>query len=217
VAAEAGSDRALALVADVTDPADCEAVVARTREAFGDVDVLVNNAGRGMRYVSDRFMTEPTRFWEADPDTWRLVIDTNVNGPFYMARAVVPRMIARGAGSIVNVSMNYGTMKRRGFSPYGPSKAALESESIIWAQDLEDTGVRVNVLLPGGATATGMVPRSVPESVRAALLHPQIVGPPAVYLASDASRHLTGHRLVAARWKPESPDGAPASLGIAND
>lgn len=131
-----------------------------------------------------------------------------------MARAVVPRMMERGGGSIVNVSMNYETMKRRGFSPYGPSKAALESESIIWAQDLEGTGVRLNVLLPGGATETGMIPAGVPEEARSRLLRPEIVGPPAVYLASDASRHLSGHRLVAAEWDPEDPDGRPAAAGI---
>lgn len=217
VVAAARSGHALALLADVTDPVQCEMVVARALETFGGVDVLVNNAGRGMKYVSEGFLTEPTRFWEADPEMWRMVIDTNVNGPFYMARAVVPHMIVSGTGSIINISMNYGTMKRRGFSPYGPSKAALESESIIWAQDLEGLAVRVNVLLPGGATDTGMIPHGVSAPMRAGLLRPEIVGPPAVYLASDASRHVTGHRLVAARWNPDAPDGEPAERGIAED
>jgi NAD(P)-dependent dehydrogenase (short-subunit alcohol dehydrogenase family) len=49
---------------------------------FGRLDILVNNAGRGMKYVSADFMAEPTRFWDVDPDTWRMLIDTNVNGPF---------------------------------------------------------------------------------------------------------------------------------------
>ena len=75
-------------------------------------------------------------------------------------------MLDTGGRSIVNVSINYGPMKRRGFSPYGPSKAALESESIIWAQDLEGTGIRLNVLLPGGATETGMMPSGLPEQMR---------------------------------------------------
>ena len=207
-------DRALALLADVARPEDCERVVSEATERFGRVDVLVNNAGRGMRYVSEAFLSEPARFWEADPEAWRMVIETNVNGPFLMARAAVPRMMERGGGSIVNVGVNYETMKRRGFSPYGPSKAALESESIIWAQDLEGTGIRVNVLLPGGATETGMIRAGFPAEARACLLRPEIVGPPAVYLASDASRHLTGHRLVAAEWSPEDPDGRPAVLGI---
>lgn len=207
-------EKALAILADVTEPEDCERVVTETVERFGKVDVLVNNAGRGMKYVSPDFLTEPTRFWETDPGVWKMVIDTNVNGPFLMARAVVPRMLEVGEGSIVNVSMNYETMKRRGFSPYGPSKAALESESIIWAQDLEGTGIRLNVLLPGGATKTGMIPSGLSEEMRSRLLRPDIVAGPAIYLASDDSRHLTGRRLVATDWAPESPEGYPATDGL---
>ena len=212
VAARA-ANRCLPLLADVTRQEDCERVASETAKQFGGVDVLVNNAGRGMKYVSEAFLTEPTRFWETDPGVWRMVIETNVNGPFYMARAVVPRMMEWG-GSIVNVSVNYETMKRKGFSPYGPSKAALESESIIWAQDLEGTGIRMNVLLPGGATETGMIPTNLPEEPRTRLLRPDVVGPPAVYLASDASRHLNGRRLVATEWSPEDPDGNPATSSI---
>lgn len=213
VAGEAGPGRALALLADVADPGECERVVVRTVERFGRLDVLVNNAGRGMKYVSESFMTEPARFWETDPGVWKMVIDTNVNGPFFMARAAVPRMLQSG-GSIINVSMNYETMKRRGFSPYGPSKAALESASIIWAQDLEGTGIRLNVLLPGGATGTGMIPQGLSEEARSRLLRPEIVAAPAVYLASGHSRHLSGHRLVATEWSPQSPDGRPAADGL---
>jgi len=206
-------DRALALLADVTEPGACERIVSETVKHFGGLDVLVNNAGRGMKYVSESFLCEPTRFWETDPEVWRMVIDTNVNGPFFMARAAVPRMMERG-GSVINVSVNYGTMKRRGFSPYGPSKAALESESIIWAQDLEGTGVRLNVLLPGGATETGMIPSDVPEDARSQLLRPDIVAGPAVYLASDRSKHLNGRRMVATEWSSEDPDGRPITLAV---
>ena len=87
-----------------------------------------------------------------------MVIDTNVDGPFIMARAATPHMIAAGRGRIINITLNHATMRRRGFSPYGPSKAAVESETIIWAQELDGTGVTVNALLPGGAAATGMIP-----------------------------------------------------------
>ena len=208
------SERVLAQLADVTDPQACERVVAQTLQQFGKVDVLVNNAGRGMKYVSSTFMSEPTRFWEVAPETWRMIIDTNVNGPFYMTRAVVPHMLARGVGSIINISMNYETMKRRGFSPYGPSKAALESASAIWAQDLADYGIRVNILLPGGATNTGMIPPNTPEEVRPHLLQPEIVAAPAVFLASDESSSLTGRRLVATEWSPTSPEGKSIAEGI---
>ena len=214
VASSCGRDRSLALLADVTDPAACARVAQETVRRFGRIDVLVNNAGRGMKYVSQNFLTRPTRFWEVDPAVWKLIIDTNVNGPFFMTRAVVPHMLERKSGAIINISMNYETMKRKGFSPYGPSKAALESETIIWAQDLEGTGITVNELLPGGATETGMIPDNVDDAVRSRLLKPGVVVPPAVFLASDAGRKLNGRRLVAVDWSPLHPEGAAASRGI---
>jgi 3-oxoacyl-[acyl-carrier protein] reductase len=131
VAAEASGGTILPLRADVTEEEDCSAVVAAAVERFGRLDILVNNAGRGMRLVSDDFLTVPTRFWDVAPEVWRDIVDTNVNGPFLMARACAPALIASGRGRIVNVSMNHETMRRSGFSPYGPSKAALESETII--------------------------------------------------------------------------------------
>src|SRR5581483_6833968 len=91
LAKQNGPERVLALLADVTNPEVCEQVVDQTTQRFGHIDILVNNAGRGMKYVSASFLTEPTRFWETDPSVWRMIIDTNVNGPFYMARAMVTR------------------------------------------------------------------------------------------------------------------------------
>src|SRR5260370_2606332 len=157
-----------------------------------------------MKYVSSAFMTQPTRFWEVDPLIWSMIIATNVDGPFYMARAVVPHMLQRGTGSIINISMNYETMKRRGFSPYGPSKAALESETAIWAQDLADTGIRVNILLPGGATNTGMIPANTPHADPVHLLQTQILAAPAVFMAADASRSGTGRLPIATEWRPST-------------
>jgi NAD(P)-dependent dehydrogenase (short-subunit alcohol dehydrogenase family) len=200
VAARAEQGRILPLVSDVTREEDCERAVEAALARFGRLDILVNNAGRGMKFIKDTFMTEPTRFWEADPQAWRLVIDTNVNGPFLMARAAVRPMLQNGWGRVINVSMNYQTMQRAGFSPYGPSKPALESETVIWAQDLAGTGVTVNALLPGGATLTGMIPPSVPESLKASLLAPEIMVPPLLWLASAASNGITGKRVVASEW-----------------
>ena len=206
--AAAGQDRVLPLMADVTRTDVCERVVETTLRRFGRLDILINNAGRGMKYVSDSFLTEPTRFWETDPDIWRLVIDTNVNGPFLMARAAVPTMRARGWGRIINISMNHETMRRAGFSPYGPSKAALESETIIWAQDLGGSGVTVNALLPGGATDTGMIPDDFPQEARSQLLDAEIVVPPLLWLASEASDGVTGKRINAVRWAEHTGAGA---------
>src|SRR6202790_1675944 len=171
------------LLADVASEEDCQRVVDETMREFGGVHILVNNAGRGMRFVSEKFFDTPTKFWETDPAVWKMISATNVNGPFLMARQVAPHMIKQGWGRIINISMNHETMRRAGFSPYGPSKAALESETIIWAQDLAGTGVTVNSLLPGGATATGMVPLDVDPS---RLLEPTIMVPPLLWLASGS-------------------------------
>jgi NAD(P)-dependent dehydrogenase (short-subunit alcohol dehydrogenase family) len=181
-----------ALRADVTDERDVERLVEAAL-ALGDgrIDILVNNAARGMLFVNDRFITDPKPFWEADPDAWRLVIETNIIGVFLVTRAVVPEMLKREAGSIINVTINHETMVRKGFSPYGPSKAALEAMTSVWAAELDGTGVVINLLLPGGATATGMVPPGVPAGME--LLDPEIVVGPALELAlTDQS----GQRLV---------------------
>jgi 3-oxoacyl-[acyl-carrier protein] reductase len=198
VAAE-GAGRVMPMLADVTDPGDCARVVTAAL-GQGRLDILVNNAGRGMRFISERFMTEPTKFWTVTPETWRMVIDTNVNGPFLMARAAAPAMIAAGWGRIINISMNHATMRRAGFSPYGPSKAALESETAIWAQDLAGTGVTVNALLPGGATLTGMIPGDTDPAVKARLLDPAIIVAPLLWLASPAADGVTGLRFDASQW-----------------
>jgi 3-oxoacyl-[acyl-carrier protein] reductase len=200
--------RVLPFVGDVTKEEDCKRIVATALDRFGHLDVLVNNAGRGMKYVSEHFMTAPTRFWETAPDTWRMVMDTNVVGPFLMARAAVPPMLAAGWGRIVNVSINAETMRRQGFSPYGPSKAALESATSIWAQDLAGSGVTVNALLPGGAALTGMIPASYPDHLRAKLLDPGIMVPPLRWLASTGSDGITGRRFVATRWREDNPEEA---------
>jgi len=210
VASEAAARRILPIVSDVTCEDDCRRVVDAALDRFGRLDILVNNAGRGMKYVSEKFMTEPTRFWETRADVWRLIIDTNVVGPFLMARAAVPHMLAAGWGRIVNISMNKETMRRRGFSPYGPSKAALESATVIWAQDLAGSGVTVNALLPGGATLTGMIPAGFPAERRAELLDPAIMVPPLLWLASTRSDGVTGKRFVAKDWRADDPQAASA-------
>ena len=168
-----------------------------------------------MKYVSERFLTEPTRFWEVRPETWQMVIDTNVNGPFLMARAAVPQLLRSGWGRIINISMNRETMRRRGFSPYGPSKAALESATAIWAQDLAGSGVTVNALLPGGATATGMIPPGLPDEVASRLLAPEVIVPPLLWLVTPAADAITGRRLDASRWNADTPDAALDEAGWA--
>jgi NAD(P)-dependent dehydrogenase (short-subunit alcohol dehydrogenase family) len=190
-------DLVTGLVMDVRDEPSVSASVDSALRALGGIDVLVNNAGIGMRTVNPHFMTDPMGFWQVSPDAFRDLLATNVVGYFLVARAVVPHMLQAGRGKIVNISVNESTMRRRGFTPYGPSRAATDALSHIMAADLAGTGIDVNLLLPGGATRTGMTPDSAPEDVRAAWLDPAIMGPPVCWLASRASDGLTDQRIVA--------------------
>jgi NAD(P)-dependent dehydrogenase (short-subunit alcohol dehydrogenase family) len=200
---EAGPIRPM--LADAASEANCQRVVNETLKEFGGVHILVNNAGRGMRFVSEKFFDTPTKFWETDAAVWQMIVATNVNGPFLMARAAAPHMMRQRWGRIVNISINHETMRRPGFSPYGPSKAALESETIIWAQDLAGTGVTVNALLPGGATDTGMVPPDIPLHMRERLLHPDVMIAPLLWLVSEAANEVTGNRFAANLWDATLP------------
>ncbi len=190
-------DLVTGLVMDVRDEQSVSAGVDRALAVLGGVDVLVNNAGIGMRTVNPDFMAEPAGFWQVSPDGFRDLFATNVLGYFLVARAVVPHMLEAGRGKIVNISVNEATMRRGGFTPYGPSRAATDALSHIMAADLAGTGIDVNLLLPGGATRTGMTPDSTPEDVRATWLDPAIMGPPICWLASRASDGITDQRIVA--------------------
>jgi NAD(P)-dependent dehydrogenase (short-subunit alcohol dehydrogenase family) len=196
VASELGQS-AVGLELDVRDERSVQAGIDETYERLGGVDLLVNNAGIGMRTVNPRFMSDPQPFWKVSPTGFRDVIDTKVTGSFLVARTVVPHMIEAGGGRVVNISMNEQTMVRRGFIPYGPSGAAVEALSRVMAADLAETPVSVNILLPGGATATGMVPDDASAETRAALLDPAIMGPPIVWLASDQAEGVHDERIVA--------------------
>ncbi len=192
-----GGTRVTGLAMDVRDEQSVSDGVEHAISALGGLDVLVNNAGIGMRTVNPDFMTSPQGFWQVTPAGFRDLFATNVVGYFLVARAVVPHMLQAGRGKIVNISVSETTMRRRGFTPYGPSRAATDALSDIMAADLAGTGIDVNLLLPGGATRTGMTPDSAPPQLQATWLEPVIMGPPICWLASRASDGVTGQRIVA--------------------
>jgi gluconate 5-dehydrogenase len=188
---------ALGVVLDVRDAGSVSGAVDAVYETFGGVDVLVNNAGIGMRTVNPRFMTDPQPFWEVSDAGFRDVLETKATGTFLVSRAVVPRMLDDGAGRVITISMSETTMTRRGFVPYGPSGAAVEALARVMAADLAGTPVAANILLPGGPTATGMVPDDISREARARLLDPSVMAAPIVWLASPAAEGVHDERIIA--------------------
>lgn len=188
---------AVALPMDVRDPRSVESAAEQIIKRWGDLDMVVNNAGIGMRTVNPRFFSDPQPFYEVTPEGFGDVIQTNLTGYFLVARAFAPQFVAQGRGRFVNVSMNHQTMRRRGFVPYGPSRAGAEALSLIMTEDLRPAGISVNELLPGGATVTGMIPDVMPPDARRSMLAAGIMGPPIVFLASAEAEGLTGERIVA--------------------
>lgn len=201
--------------ADVRDWSDCQRVVADSIAVFGGVHGLINNAGRGMRLISETFNTTSTKFWQAPTDAWQEIIDINVNGTFFMSKAVTPHLIDQGFGKIINISTSDITMLRTGYSPYGPSKAAMEAASSIWAKDLAGTGVTVNVLLPGGASDTALLPDSMNrKGADGNLLSPSLMRAPALWLCADQSNDVTGRRFIAKLWDTSLPMAEAASAAM---
>jgi gluconate 5-dehydrogenase len=199
-AAEIGGG-AIGMPMDVRSVEAVASGVDAASSRLGGIDLLVNNAGIGMRTVNPRFLDDPQPFWDVEPEGFRAVLDTKVTGCFLVARAVVPRMLRAGGGRVVNISMNRETMVRAGFVPYGPAGAGVEALSRVMAADVAGSPVTVNVLLPGGATATGMVPDDVGPDMRARLLSPDVMGPPIVWLASPAAAGVHDERIVATEFE----------------
>ncbi len=186
------------------DVRDVDSVTLAVREAIthlGGVDMVVNNAGIGMRLVNPRFFEQPQPFFEVEPTAFDDVVATNLRGYFLVARAFSFHFLEQGHGRFVNVSINESTMVRRGFVPYGPSRAGSEALSAVMTEDLRPFGISVNVLVPGGATESGMIPDTLSAEQRASLLRAEIMGPPAVFLASPEAEGLTGERIVATEFQ----------------
>jgi NAD(P)-dependent dehydrogenase (short-subunit alcohol dehydrogenase family) len=185
----------------------CRDLVEQTIADLKGVDVLVNCAGLNMALFSADFLTKIVRFWEVDPDKWQCLYDVNVRAPFLLSRSAAPHMMQQGWGRIINITTSFATMLREGNTPYGQAKAALEAASAGWAQELECTGVTCNILIPGGAADTPMIPKHAPVD-RAKLVAPAAMVPPLVYLSSKRSDGFNGRRIIAAQWRPGDTDEA---------
>ncbi len=134
---------ALALVSDVSDAVAVDALVARTLEEFGRVDIVVNNAGAARG--EDR-----AAVIDLDLDAWRKVIDVNLNGSFYMSRAFGRVLVEQGrGGSIVNISSVGGKLMAAQTAAYAASKAGIHALTCAMAAEVGPHGIRVNAVCPG--------------------------------------------------------------------
>jgi NAD(P)-dependent dehydrogenase (short-subunit alcohol dehydrogenase family) len=196
----AGGGRALGVVTDVADRDSVQALIAQTLANFDAIDILVNDAGMqgpiGPLVDND---------WQA----WRRTIEVNLIGTFFCTQAVLPVMLARKRGKIINLSGGGATQSRPNFSAYGASKTAVVRLTETLAEELRDAHIDVNAIAPG-AVNTRMLDEVLAAEEQAgselinARQRAKIGGTPvaipaalAVFLASPASDGLTG-KLISA-------------------
>jgi NAD(P)-dependent dehydrogenase (short-subunit alcohol dehydrogenase family) len=145
--ADATGGRTLAVATDVTDRRAVDATVARVHRELGPIDLLVNNAG-----LID---AAEGPLWEADADQWWDVVESHVRGAFLLAHSVLPTMVARGSGRIVNLASGTGLRAKPEYSAYSVAKSGLMRITEALAGSLAATGVTVFDLAPG-VVATDM-------------------------------------------------------------
>ena len=192
---EAAGGRALAVAAHTGSDDAVEALVARATEAFGGIDVLVNNAATNPHFGPALTATAAQ---------WDKIFDVNVKGYARTIRAVAPGMKARGGGSVINVASVAGERPLPGMGVYCVSKAAVLMLTEVLAAELARDRIRVNAVLPGFVkTAFSQVLWEDEAAARQTLqlvpqrrmAEPEEIGPLALYLASGASSFVTGARF----------------------
>jgi NAD(P)-dependent dehydrogenase (short-subunit alcohol dehydrogenase family) len=194
--------------ADLSREGAAEKLAAETTAAFGRIDMLLNNAGVSSSAIEGVAPDLPVPLWFIPTDMLERFYRVNTLAPLRLTAALVPQMVERRWGRVVNVTTGLGTMLSYG--GYGGSKAAIEAETACLARALAGTGVTANVLAPGGPTATRMT-QNFPTPA-AEMLQPQIMVAPILYLASDAASAVTGRRFIARDWDPKLPAEKAASI-----
>ena len=170
---EAEGGKALAIPTDVSVEEQAEALIAKTVEAFGRIDVLVNNAGTNVRASIDKVTT---------PD-WNLILGSNLNGTFFCTRAAIPHMMAQQYGKIINVSSGAGKRGSATRAAYSAAKHAVVGFGDAVAKDMKEHGIAVTAVLPG-PIHTPLRRRSVPDEDPNLLISADEVGEVILFLAT---------------------------------
>lgn len=187
--------RVLTLDLDVRYQQSIEAMVAEAESAFGHLDILVNNAGCNLRKPA----LEVT--WE----DWNMILDTNLRGSFFVAQAVVRRMIPAGYGRIINIGSVTSVAGYAGLGPYGASRGGIRQLTMSLADDWGTHGVTVNCLAPGWfRTEQNKILYEDKEWVeylreRIPLKRPgdaHDLDGAVIFLASESSRYMTGQTIL---------------------
>ena len=180
---------------DVGDSAAVDAAVAAIEAEVGPIDILVNNAGTTRRVAL-------TDISDAD---WRLVLQTNVDAPFYVSRAVARRMITRKRGRIVNTCSVMSDLARPSTAPYTTSKGALKMLTKAMAVELAPHGITVNGIAPGYFKTELTAPLVADETFNNWVVNRtparrwgsvEELAPAVVFLCSDGAAYVNGHLLV---------------------
>jgi gluconate 5-dehydrogenase len=187
--------RSIALELDVRDQASIERMVKEAEAAFGQIHILVNNAGCNVRKPA----LEVT--WE----DWNLVLDTNLRGSFFVAQSVARGMIAHNYGRMINIGSVTSVFGFAGLAPYCASRGGIRQLTMSLADDWGEHGITVNCLAPGWfKTEQNKVLYEDPEWVayltdRIPVKRPGMphdLDGAVVFLASEASRYITGQTLL---------------------
>src|SRR6266542_3926674 len=197
----------LGVKADVTSERDVSDLLRRTLEKFNRLDVLVNNAG----FAWPRGGPVNLELAETPLDVWLKILDANLTGTFLCSREALKIMRPQNGGSIINISSPQGKKGKLLRGPYCAAKFGVEGLTQVLALENEAYNIKVNCLDPGGIVATEAI-KQIPGNRGVRMLSPEIVRACAVHLASDESRGITGHSIVATDWNKEHGFEVPYTI-----